>query len=91
MTLILHDCHLRPLVLLNRVLLDRVESLFAGEAAEHKHIALTHGDGVSIPGLVHGALDGYVVLVGQVDAGVFLWWGATTRNQDLSRRESNGG
>ena len=47
--LVLHDGHLGPLVLLDFVLLDRVEALLAAEAAKDKDIAAAHRDGVRVP------------------------------------------
>jgi len=91
MPLVLHDSHLRPLVRLNLVLLDGVQALLAAEASKNVDVATAHGDGVRIPTLVHGALVGDLVLQGQVQACIFLRWGAAASDQDLCWRQSDRG
>ena len=85
-SLILHGCHLDPLILLDDVLLNRIESLFATEPTQYKDITLAHSDGVGITGLIHRLLVDHLILLEQVDSRVFLWWGATACYQDLGRR-----
>jgi hypothetical protein len=82
-SLILHGCHLDPLVFLDNILLDRVESLFATEPSQYKDITLAHGDGVRISGFIHRLFIDHLVLLEQVDSRVFFRRGASACYQDL--------
>lgn len=87
---VLHDGHLGPFVLLDFVLFDRIEALLAAEAAQDEDVATTHRDGVCVPRLVHRAFVGDLVLLGEVESGVFLWWGTAASDQNLGGSQGNG-
>ena len=53
MSLVLHGCHLVPLVFLDVVLLYRTQALLTRETAEDEDTALANRDGVRIPALRH--------------------------------------
>lgn len=88
--LVLHRCDLHPLILFDDVLFNRVQSLFARKATEHKDITLAHGNGVGIPWLIHRLFVYHFVLLKQVDAWVFFWGRATACNQDFCWGERDG-
>lgn len=90
-SLIFHRCYLNPFVLLDDVLLDRVESLLATEATQHKDITLAHGDSVRVSRLVHWLLVDHLVLLEQVNSWVFLGRGASACDQNLGWRKWDGG
>ena len=91
MSLIFHHSHLGPFVLLDFVLLDRVEPLFAAEAAEDENVAAAHCNGMCVSALVHRALVSDLVLDGAIDASVFLGRTTAASYQDLVRAKRNGG
>lgn len=89
--LVLHRRHLYPFVLLDNVLLDRVETLFTAEATQHKDITLAHGDSVRVSRLIHWLLIDHLIFLKQVNPRVFFGRGSTTRYQNFSWRKRNGG
>ena len=88
--LVLHRAHDHPLVFPQIVFLHRVESLLAGEPAENEYLAFAHGDGMSVPALVHRGFVYDVVFQGVVHSGVFLGGSSTASDQDLARVQSDG-
>ena len=91
MSLIFHHSHLGPFVLLDFVFFDRIEPLFAAEAAEDENVAAAHSNGMCVSALVHRALVSDLVLDGAIDASVFLGRTTAASYQDLVRAKRYGG
>jgi len=89
-TLVFHNGHLRPFVLLDLVSLDRIQALLSGKASKDVDVAATHGDRVGVPTLIHRALACDLILQSQVEPGVLLGRRPTSCDQDLVWRESDG-
>ena len=66
MSLVLHDCHLGPFVLLNLILLNRIQALLATETSEDEDVAAAHGNSVRVSTFVHRALVRDFISLGQV-------------------------
>ena len=91
MPLILHDSHLSPLVLFDLILFDRIQALLATKATKDEDVSATHSDSVRVSALVHRALVGDFISLGQVKPSIFFGWRTATGNQDVCRCESNSG
>ncbi len=89
MSLVLHGCHLHPLILFDNVFLNGVKSLLPGESAQHEHIPAYQGYSMRIPTLIHWCARQDIVFLCQVDTRVFFRWGATTSDQDFHRGQGD--
>lgn len=86
---VFHHRHLSPLVLLDDILLDRVESLFAWKSSKNEDVTLAHSNGVRVAGLIHGAFVIDFVLDCEINTSVFLGRRATSSDENFVGRKSN--
>lgn len=89
MSLVFHWSDLSPLIFPDVVFLYRAQSLFPRKSTKHKHRSLTDSDSMSISALIHLSLIQNLVLLGQVNPSILLWWWSSTSNQDLSWAKSD--
>ena len=88
---VLHDGHLRPLVLLHLVAFNRVQALLAREAAKDEYVPAALRDGMRISTLIHGCLVSDFILLSAVKPCVLLGWRSSTCDQNVGRGEGDGG
>ena len=91
MSLVFHGSDLVPFVFSDVVFLDGAESLLSRKSTKNIDKSFTYGDGVCISTLGHLCLVKDLILLGQVDASVFLGWRATSSDENLSWAKSDGG
>ena len=89
MSFIFHRGNLTPLIFPYRVFLHRAQSLFAGKASKDKHSSFTNGDSVCISTFIHWSLVQDFILLGHVNASIFLWRGSTASYQYFCWAQSN--
>ena len=89
-SLVFHRGNLIPLVFANVILFDRAESLLTRETAKDKDATFANGDRMCVSTLCHLSLVQDLILLCQINSGIFFWWWSSTSNQDLGRTQSNG-
>ena len=72
MSLVLHGRHLKPLIRLDYVFLNRIKPLLAAEPAEHEDVPSYQSYCMSISALVHGSSRQNVIFLSEVNPGIFL-------------------
>jgi hypothetical protein len=85
MALIFHRRHLNPLVLLDDVFLDRVQSLLTRETTQDEDVATYERDGMCVATLVHGGASEDVIFLSHINSCVLFRRGTSTCDQNFYR------